>query len=85
MGVRLGEVIGQDMIAVPVSGDQRQMVVAALSYISPFRLMPILFGRAFAAFAALAGDRLRRWRRIAGNLRRWPRIRCRGKPQDHDE
>lgn len=32
-GVRLGEVIGQDMIAVPVSGEQRQLVVAAPSYI----------------------------------------------------
>ncbi len=27
MGVRLGEVIDQDMIAVPVSGDQRQGAV----------------------------------------------------------
>lgn len=32
-GVRLGEVIEQDMIAVPVSDAQRQMVVAAPSYI----------------------------------------------------
>ncbi len=32
-GVRLGEVIEQDMIAVPVSGPQRQMVVAAASYL----------------------------------------------------
>ncbi|MCD2317598.1 LysR family transcriptional regulator [Sphingomonas sp. IC-11] len=32
-GVRLGEVIEQDMIAVPVSGRQRQMVVAAPSYL----------------------------------------------------
>lgn len=35
-GVRLGEVIEQDMIAVPVSGDQRQMVVAAPSYVERF-------------------------------------------------
>ena len=35
-GVRLGEVIEKDMITVPVSGDQRQMVVAAPSYISRF-------------------------------------------------
>jgi DNA-binding transcriptional LysR family regulator len=35
-GVRLGEVIEQDMIAVPVSGDQRQMVVAAPSYLKRF-------------------------------------------------
>lgn len=35
-GVRLGEVIDQDMIAVPVSGDQRQLAVAAPSYISRF-------------------------------------------------
>jgi DNA-binding transcriptional LysR family regulator len=35
-GVRLGEVIEQDMVAVPVSGDQRQMVVAAPSYIERF-------------------------------------------------
>ena len=32
-GVRLGEVIEQDMIAVPVSGPQRQMVVAAPAYL----------------------------------------------------
>lgn len=32
-GVRLGEVIQQDMIAVPVTGPQRQMVVAAPAYI----------------------------------------------------
>lgn len=35
-GVRLGEVIEQDMIAVPVSADQRQMVVAAPSYLARF-------------------------------------------------
>lgn len=35
-GVRLGEVIAQDMIAVPVSGDQRQLVVAAPSYLKRF-------------------------------------------------
>ncbi|WP_102958976.1 LysR family transcriptional regulator [Mangrovicella endophytica] len=32
-GVRLGEVLEQDMIAVPVSGDQRQIVVAAPGYL----------------------------------------------------
>jgi DNA-binding transcriptional LysR family regulator len=31
-GVRLGEVIEQDMIAVPVSGDQRQFAVCAPAY-----------------------------------------------------
>lgn len=35
-GVRLGEVIDQDMIAVPVSGPQRQTAVAAPSYIERF-------------------------------------------------
>jgi DNA-binding transcriptional LysR family regulator len=35
-GVRLGEVIDQDMIAVPVSGPQRQTAVAAPSYIARF-------------------------------------------------
>lgn len=35
-GVRLGEVIDQDMIAVPVSDDQRQVVVAAPSYLARF-------------------------------------------------
>lgn len=35
-GVRLGEVIEQDMIAVPVSGEQRQVVVAASSYLQRF-------------------------------------------------
>jgi DNA-binding transcriptional LysR family regulator len=35
-GVRLGEVIEQDMIAVPVSAEQRQVVVAAPSYIERF-------------------------------------------------
>ena len=32
-GVRLGEVIEQDMIAVPVSGDQRQLAVASPGYV----------------------------------------------------
>ncbi|MCJ8519541.1 DNA-binding transcriptional LysR family regulator [Pseudorhizobium tarimense] len=32
-GVRLGEVIAQDMIALPVSGDQRQLAVASPAYI----------------------------------------------------
>ncbi|MDK1387836.1 LysR family transcriptional regulator [Sinorhizobium sp. 8-89] len=35
-GVRLGEVIDQDMIAIPVSGEQRQTAVAAPSYIERF-------------------------------------------------
>jgi DNA-binding transcriptional LysR family regulator len=35
-GVRLGEVIEQDMIAVPVSGNQRQLVVAAPSFIETY-------------------------------------------------
>jgi DNA-binding transcriptional LysR family regulator len=35
-GVRLGEVIDQDMIGVPVSGDQRQGAFAAPSYIERF-------------------------------------------------
>ncbi|EFH13696.1 LysR family transcriptional regulator [Teichococcus cervicalis] len=33
-GVRLGEVIAQDMIAVPVSAPQRQLAVAAPSYLA---------------------------------------------------
>ena len=33
-GVRLGEVIEQDMIAVPASGDQRQLVVASPGYLA---------------------------------------------------
>ncbi len=37
-GVRLGEVIEQDMIAVPVSGDQRQLVVVAPSYLERHRV-----------------------------------------------
>lgn len=35
-GVRLGEVIDQDMIAVPVSGDQRQLAVASPAYVQRF-------------------------------------------------
>jgi len=35
-GVRLGEVIAQDMIAVPVSGDQRQLAVASPAYLERF-------------------------------------------------
>jgi DNA-binding transcriptional LysR family regulator len=35
-GVRLGEVIEQDMVAVPVSGEQRQLVVAAPAYLERF-------------------------------------------------
>lgn len=33
-GVRLGEVIEQDMIAVPITGDQREMVVASPTYLA---------------------------------------------------
>lgn len=33
-GVRLGEVIEQDMIAVPVSGEQRQFTVASPDYVA---------------------------------------------------
>ncbi|MFT8245963.1 LysR family transcriptional regulator [Roseomonas sp. BN140053] len=33
-GVRLGEVIAQDMVAVPVSGGQRQLVVASPGYLA---------------------------------------------------
>lgn len=33
-GVRLGEVIEQDMIAIPLSGDQRESVVAAPDYLA---------------------------------------------------
>ncbi|MCK4206957.1 LysR family transcriptional regulator [Brucella pituitosa] len=32
-GVRLGEVIEQDMIAIPITGDQREMVVASPTYL----------------------------------------------------
>jgi DNA-binding transcriptional LysR family regulator len=35
-GVRLGEVIAQDMIAVPVSGDQRQLAVASPAHLASF-------------------------------------------------
>lgn len=35
-GVRLGEVIAQDMIAVPVSAPQRQVVVASPRYLSQY-------------------------------------------------
>lgn len=35
-GVRLGEVIAQDMVAVPVSEPQRQMVVASPAYLERF-------------------------------------------------
>lgn len=35
-GVRLGEVLEQDMIAVPVSADQRQLVVGAPAYIEAY-------------------------------------------------
>lgn len=35
-GVRLGEVIEVDMIAVPVSGDQREMAACAPSYLARF-------------------------------------------------
>lgn len=37
-GVRLGEVIAQDMIAVPVSGEQRQLAVASPAYLERYGL-----------------------------------------------
>ena len=33
-GVRLGEVIGQDMVAIPITGPQRQVVVATPDYLT---------------------------------------------------
>jgi len=57
-GVRLGEVIEQDMIAVPVSGDQRQVAVAAPSYLARFG--------APAHPRELAGHRCIGWRRAPG-------------------
>ncbi|QAY75980.1 LysR family transcriptional regulator [Sphingosinicella sp. BN140058] len=35
-GVRLGEVLANDMVAVPVSGDQRQLVVGAPRYLERY-------------------------------------------------
>lgn len=35
-GVRLGEVVEKDMVAVPLTGDQKQVVVGAPSYIGQF-------------------------------------------------
>jgi DNA-binding transcriptional LysR family regulator len=35
-GVRLGEVIEQDMIAVPIAGDERQLAVCAPAYLQRF-------------------------------------------------
>jgi DNA-binding transcriptional LysR family regulator len=35
-GVRLGEVLDQDMIAIPASGEQRQIAVAAPAYVECF-------------------------------------------------
>ncbi|RWH72889.1 LysR family transcriptional regulator [Mesorhizobium sp.] len=35
-GVRLGEVLALDVVAVPISDDQRQMVVGAPSYVAKF-------------------------------------------------
>lgn len=34
VGVRLGEIIGRDMIAVPLTGDQREAVVASPDYVA---------------------------------------------------
>ena len=53
-GVRLGEVIAQDMIAVPVSGDQRQLAVASPAYLEKFG--------APAHHRDLAGHRCIGWR-----------------------
>ncbi|MFV3077436.1 LysR family transcriptional regulator [Niveispirillum fermenti] len=53
-GVRLGEVIAQDMVAVPVSGDQQQIVVCAPAYLARHG--------APAHPAALAGHRCIGWR-----------------------
>ncbi len=57
-GVRLGEVIAQDMIAVPVSGDQRQLAVASPDYVERF-------GRPEHP-RDLANHRCIGWRRAAG-------------------
>lgn len=56
-GVRLGEVIAQDMIAVPVSGDQRQLAVATPGYLERFGTP--------RHPSELAGHRCIGWRRAA--------------------
>ncbi|WP_105431590.1 LysR family transcriptional regulator [Neorhizobium sp. T6_25] len=56
-GVRLGEVIAQDMIAVAVSGEQRQLAVASPDYLERF-------GRPRHP-SELAGRRCIGWRRAA--------------------
>ncbi|WP_105403695.1 MULTISPECIES: LysR family transcriptional regulator [Neorhizobium] len=56
-GVRLGEVIAQDMIAVAVSGEQRQLAVASPGYLERF-------GRPLNP-SELAGRRCIGWRRAA--------------------
>jgi DNA-binding transcriptional LysR family regulator len=57
-GVRLGEVIAQDMIAVPVSGGQRQIAVASPAYLERFG-EPAHPGE-------LAGRRCIGWRKAVG-------------------
>jgi DNA-binding transcriptional LysR family regulator len=57
-GVRLGEVIAQDMIAVPVSGEQRQVAVASPAYLERFGVP--------SHPSELAGRRCIGWRRATG-------------------
>lgn len=67
-GVRLGEVIEQDMVAVPLTKEEREVVVATPRY---FELhgTPAILG-SLCVIAVLVGVRLQVLRRIDGSSRR---------------
>lgn len=70
-GLRLGEVIEQNMIAVSVAGDERQLAVCAPAYRDRFGAPS--HPRELAVIAALAGAAHRRSRPIVGNSPRTAR------------
>jgi DNA-binding transcriptional LysR family regulator len=67
-GIRLGEVIDRDMIAVPVSGDLRLVVVGAPSYFARHRKPK--HPRDWSSMTASTGTRHRRHRLTGGSLSR---------------
>ena len=67
-GVRLGEVIEQDMIAVPVSAEQRQFTVASPEHIARHGRPPIR--GTWSTTRASAGAPTHTWRHTVGSTTR---------------
>ena len=83
-GVRLGEVIEQDMIAVPVAGDQRQLAVCSPGYRDRFGVPA--HPRELAAHRCIGWRPAPKRRPISVGVRRErKRVQRRGRAGNHDQ